>query len=91
MKRIVFSSQFKKDAKLISKRRYNLEKLTVIVELLANNKPIPEKCRPHNPLCQASCPIHRSSHQSETTVASNTGMGLFTFKLLHYSLNGLLF
>lgn len=45
--RIVPSTKFKKDLKLIIKRGYNISLLDAVVELLANGDPLSEKYRDH--------------------------------------------
>ncbi|MFR6333840.1 MAG: type II toxin-antitoxin system YafQ family toxin [Eisenbergiella sp.] len=45
--RIVPSTKFKKDLKLIIKRGYNISLLDAVVELLANGEPLSEKYRDH--------------------------------------------
>ena len=47
MKKIVRSTQFKKDLKRVSKRGCPLQKLTLIISLLAEGKALPERCKPH--------------------------------------------
>ena len=47
MKKIAYSSQFKKDYKRIQKRSYPIENLTHIISLLANDAILPVSCRPH--------------------------------------------
>ena len=42
------SNQFKKDLKLAKKRRFNLEHLTRVVHMLADQQPLDDKCRDHN-------------------------------------------
>lgn len=44
---ILRENSFKRDQKLMRKRRYSEEKMTEIVVLLANDKPLPTRCRPH--------------------------------------------
>ena len=44
---IVLSNQFKKDLKLIKKRKYNIELLEKIVDKLAKEETIPKKYRDH--------------------------------------------
>jgi mRNA interferase YafQ len=44
---LVWQSQFKKDFKKINKSGLNLEKLSHIISLLQNNKPLPTKNRNH--------------------------------------------
>ena len=45
--RIVPSTKFKKDLKLIIKRGYNISLLDAVVEILANGEPLSEKYRDH--------------------------------------------
>ena len=47
MKQVVYSTQFKKDYKRITKRGYRLEKLPSTIRLLAGDKPLPKSYRPH--------------------------------------------
>jgi mRNA interferase YafQ len=47
MKQIVQTRRFAKDFKRIRKRGYDLGKLAVIIDLLAEGKPLPEKAKPH--------------------------------------------
>ena len=47
MKKIVRSTQFKKDIKRVSKHGCPLQKLTLIISLLAEGKALPERCKPH--------------------------------------------
>jgi mRNA interferase YafQ len=42
-----FTSQFKKDLKLLKKRQYDLNKLYDIIALLMWGEPLPERCRAH--------------------------------------------
>lgn len=44
---IVTSTQFRKDVKLAKKRGRDLKKLEVILEQLANEQPLPARCRDH--------------------------------------------
>ena len=44
---VKYSNLFKKDYKLMKKRGHNLELLHEIVEMLANNKTLPEKNKDH--------------------------------------------
>ena len=44
---IVWESQFKKDFKLATKRKKNLEKLASIIKDLQHNKPLPPKNKNH--------------------------------------------
>ena len=48
MLKVRYSNQFKKDYKLIQKRRYNIELLKQVVTLLAEEKPLPEKYKEHS-------------------------------------------
>jgi len=43
----VFSSRFKKDIKLAVKRGKDLEKLSAVVELLCEGKPLPKQYKDH--------------------------------------------
>ncbi len=45
--KIVQSSKFKKDLKLLKRRRYDLSLLEVVVDTLASGKELPEKNRDH--------------------------------------------
>ena len=42
-----FTSQFKKDLKLLAKRHKNLDKLYEIMGMLIWGEPLPERCREH--------------------------------------------
>jgi mRNA interferase YafQ len=42
-----FTNQFKKDLKLLEKRRKNMDKIYEIMALLIWNEPLPEYCREH--------------------------------------------
>lgn len=44
---VKYSNLFKRDYKLMKKRGYNLKLLQEVVEMLANNKALPEKYRDH--------------------------------------------
>lgn len=44
---VKYSNLFKKDYKLMKKRGLNMKLLHEVVEMLANNKPLPEKYRDH--------------------------------------------
>lgn len=44
---VKYSNQFKKDYKLMKKRGLNMKLLHEVVEMLANNKPLPDKYRDH--------------------------------------------
>lgn len=46
--RIKLSAQFRKQLKLAKKRGKQLEKLEAVVDLLANDLPLPEKYRDHS-------------------------------------------
>lgn len=45
--KIVLSNQFKRDLKLAKKRGYDIDKLTYVVNLLAERKTLDEKYRDH--------------------------------------------
>ena len=45
---IKYHTMFKKDFKRIKKRGYDISRLEKIVELLANEVPLPEKFKDHN-------------------------------------------
>lgn len=47
MLKVRYSNQFKKDYKLIQKRGYDINKLKYVVQLLAEEKPLPTKYRDH--------------------------------------------
>ncbi len=47
MRTLIYSSQFKKDIKTAQKRRKNLEKLKLILEILQDGKPLPSKNKDH--------------------------------------------
>lgn len=47
MLKIRYSNQFKKDYKLIQKRGYDTTKLKHIIELILEEKPLPEKYKDH--------------------------------------------
>jgi mRNA interferase YafQ len=47
MKSVVYSSQFKKDFKLIAKRPLDLAKLQTIIDLLREEQILPATYRPH--------------------------------------------
>lgn len=47
MLKLEFTSQFKKDFKLIKKRGYDIKKFIEVVELLQNQKKLPIKYRDH--------------------------------------------
>lgn len=44
---VKYSNLFKKDLKIIKKRGLNINLLKEVVEMLANNKPLPDKYRDH--------------------------------------------
>ena len=44
---VKYSNLFKKDYKLMKKRGLNMNLLHEVVDMLANNKPLPEKYRDH--------------------------------------------
>jgi len=44
---VKYSNLFKKDLKLMKKRGLNINLLKEVVEMLANNKPLPDKYRDH--------------------------------------------
>lgn len=48
MLRITASNSFKKDLKLAMRRGLDISLLDEIVTTLANEEPLPEKCRDHN-------------------------------------------
>jgi len=45
--KIRYSNQFKKDYKLIQKRGYDIDKLKYVIQLLAEEKPLPAKYKDH--------------------------------------------
>ena len=45
---ITFSTQFKRDLKLILKQGKDENKLKKVIELLANGEPLPQKYKDHN-------------------------------------------
>ena len=47
MLEIVFTNKMKRDAKLMKKRGKDMTELTVVLELLANRKPMPERYKDH--------------------------------------------
>lgn len=47
MLELYLEGQFKRDVKLAKKRHKNLDKMWAVVELLAKNKPLAAKHRPH--------------------------------------------
>ena len=44
---VKYTNLFKKDYKLMKKRGYDLNLLKEVVDMLANNQPLPEKYRDH--------------------------------------------
>lgn len=48
MYKIAATGKFIKDLKLAKKRGYNLSLLSVVVDMLAAGKPLPEKYKDHN-------------------------------------------
>jgi len=42
-----FTNQFKKDLKLMKKRRKDMDKIFEIIALLIWDEPLPERCREH--------------------------------------------
>jgi mRNA interferase YafQ len=42
-----FTNQFKKDLKLMEKRRKDLDKIYEVIALLIWDEPLPERCREH--------------------------------------------
>lgn len=48
MYKIVTTGKFKRDLKLAKKRGYNISLLSVVVDMLAAGKPLPEKYKDHN-------------------------------------------
>jgi mRNA interferase YafQ len=47
MKEIIQTNRFRRDLKRIKKRGYDLGKLRTIINLLAAEQPLPDRCRPH--------------------------------------------
>lgn len=47
MLKIIFTSKMKKDLKLANKRGYKLEKLTDVLNILVQQKALPEKYKDH--------------------------------------------
>ena len=47
MLKIKYSNQFKRDYKLIKKRGYNLNLLKQVIQLIAEEKPLPQKYKEH--------------------------------------------
>ena len=58
---IKYQAAFKKDYKRIVKRGYDMRLLEKVIELLANQKPLPEKNRDHQ-LSGGLCGMPRVSH-----------------------------
>lgn len=48
MLKVKYSNKFEKDYKRIKKRNYDLSKLRKVVELLANQTPLPTNYKEHN-------------------------------------------
>ncbi len=46
--KIAQTGTFKKDLRKVAKRGYDLNLLGIIVDTLAEGKPLPEKCKDHN-------------------------------------------
>ena len=42
-----FQGQFKKDLKLMQKRRYNMDAIYDVIAMIVWGEPLPERCRPH--------------------------------------------
>ncbi len=47
MRAIRYSGQFKKDAKLMSRRGFDMKKLRLVVEILVHEEPLDEKYHDH--------------------------------------------
>ncbi len=47
MLKIKYSNQFKKDYKSIKKRGYNINLLKTTIQLIAEEKPLPQKYKDH--------------------------------------------
>ena len=47
MLNVVYSSKFKKDYKLLQKRKYPIQELLEVIDLLRNEVPFPEKYHDH--------------------------------------------
>ena len=47
MRDFAFTNQFKKDLKLMEKRRKNIDKIFEVIALLIWGEPLPERCREH--------------------------------------------
>lgn len=48
MLRIEYHTKFKRDLKLVKKRGYDPEKLKKVIQMLANEEPLPPKYRDHS-------------------------------------------
>lgn len=48
MLKVRYSNQFKKDYKLIQKRRYDINKLKYVIKLLTEEKTLPAKYKNHS-------------------------------------------
>lgn len=44
---VKYTNSFKKDIKLMKRRGLNIDLLKEVIEMLANNKPLPEKYHDH--------------------------------------------
>lgn len=53
MRAIEVHRRYLKDVKLLQKRGYDLRKLTVIINALATDEPLPHNARPHKLVSQA--------------------------------------
>jgi mRNA interferase YafQ len=42
-----FQNQFRKDLKLVEKRRYDIDEIFEVVTKIIWEEPLPERCRPH--------------------------------------------
>ena len=47
MRDFAFTNQFKKDLRLMEKRRKNMDKIYEVMTLLIWGEPLPERCREH--------------------------------------------
>ena len=47
MKQIIQSNRFKRDVKRVLKRGLNIGKFEIILGLLVEGAPLPDRCRPH--------------------------------------------
>jgi len=47
MRDIIFLNRFRRDMKRVTKRGYKLHKFETIIWLLASDKTLPTRCRPH--------------------------------------------